>query len=52
MKNIKIDVLIDLLEAAKEQGADNIALYNISGDRIFDLVSIVGTEIENEVEFE
>ena len=52
MESIKIDVLMDLLEAAKELGADNVALYNISGDRIFDPISIVGTMIENEVEFE
>jgi len=52
MTNVKIDVLMDLLEAAKEQGADNIVLYNAAGDRIFVPIFIVGTEIENEVEFE
>jgi len=52
MTNIKIDVLMDLLEAAKEQGAETIALFNADGDRIFNPVSIEGTMIENEVEFE
>ena len=50
MDHIEIAVLIDVLEAAMEQGAEKIMLYNSAGYGLYHTVTVVESDEEGVVE--